>query len=252
MAATDSTAKKRDRSAYNRERYIKQKDTVTEEEKQKKRAYLKAWHEANKARMKVERAAYFKAYNAANREKQKAWRDANADALRAYASAYYVQNKEQMSAQARENYLANADAYKERARKWEAENKARKLELQRTRYRKDLEKSRQKSRLDWLKNAEKHNARKREYRRERPDLALHHCRLRQTRKQKATPPWADLKAIKAVYAEASRRKKQTGEAWHVDHVIPLKHPLVCGLHVHTNLQVIPGKENQRKHNVFVV
>lgn len=40
--------------------------------------------------------------------------------------------------------------------------------------------------------------------------------------------------------------------WHVDHIIPLKHDLVCGLHVVANLQIIPGSENLSKNNRFVV
>jgi 5-methylcytosine-specific restriction endonuclease McrA len=34
----------------------------------------------------------------------------------------------------------------------------------------------------------------------------------------------------------------------VDHIVPLKSPLVCGLHVEHNLQVIPATQNRRKHN----
>jgi hypothetical protein len=36
--------------------------------------------------------------------------------------------------------------------------------------------------------------------------------------------------------------------FHVDHVIPLRHPLVCGLHAHTNLRVVPALVNLKKGN----
>jgi 5-methylcytosine-specific restriction endonuclease McrA len=36
----------------------------------------------------------------------------------------------------------------------------------------------------------------------------------------------------------------------IDHIIPLKHPLVCGLHTPINLQFLTKEENSRKHNKF--
>lgn len=37
----------------------------------------------------------------------------------------------------------------------------------------------------------------------------------------------------------------------VDHVVPLTHDLVCGMHVPCNLQVLPASANRRKGNKFV-
>jgi hypothetical protein len=61
----------------------------------------------------------------------------------------------------------------------------------------------------------------------------------------ATPLWADAQQIRAVYAEAHRRR-QLGEDAEVDHIFPLNGHLVCGLHTHANLQVISGRMNQKK------
>lgn len=76
--------------------------------------------------------------------------------------------------------------------------------------------------------------------------------IKRTRRKGATPAWADKQAIRAVYGECRRLARETGVEHHVDHVIPLKHPLVCGLHVHNNLQVLPAVDNLRKSNQFVV
>lgn len=60
----------------------------------------------------------------------------------------------------------------------------------------------------------------------------------------ATPPWADFKEIRKVYQEAAD-KGQT-----VDHIVPLNHPRVSGLHVHWNLRVIPAAMNYSKGNAW--
>lgn len=67
---------------------------------------------------------------------------------------------------------------------------------------------------------------------------------------KATPSWANKFFIQEAYRLARLRTKITGVRWHVDHIVPLRSPLVCGLHVENNLQVILGIENERKGNKF--
>jgi 5-methylcytosine-specific restriction endonuclease McrA len=66
----------------------------------------------------------------------------------------------------------------------------------------------------------------------------------------ATPLWADLEKIKAVYAESERLSFDTGVRHHVDHIIPLRGESVCGLHVHWNLRAIPWRENLTKWRRF--
>jgi hypothetical protein len=69
-------------------------------------------------------------------------------------------------------------------------------------------------------------------------------------KLKATPPWADHVAIRAIYKEASRLTAETGIRHEVDHIVPLRHPNVCGLHVAANMQILTSDENKRKSNQF--
>lgn len=59
-----------------------------------------------------------------------------------------------------------------------------------------------------------------------------------------TPKWADRDTIIAIYKAARRAN------FHVDHIIPLRGKNVCGLHVESNLQLLPPKENLMKKNYF--
>jgi hypothetical protein len=73
--------------------------------------------------------------------------------------------------------------------------------------------------------------------------------------KKRTPNWLtddDLWMIEEAYDLAQKRTKLLGFAWHVDHIIPLHGKNVCGLHVPSNLQVIPAISNQRKSSSFVI
>jgi len=69
---------------------------------------------------------------------------------------------------------------------------------------------------------------------------------RRALKRQATPPWFTLEksSIDAMYLLAAI---SPGD-FHVDHIIPLKNNLVCGLHTLANLQILEGKENRRKNN----
>lgn len=75
---------------------------------------------------------------------------------------------------------------------------------------------------------------------------------RRAQKLGATPTWANKFFIEEIYDLAQRRTKCLGRKYVVDHVIPLIHPLVCGLHVETNLQVMTQTENARKHNSYSI
>ena len=67
---------------------------------------------------------------------------------------------------------------------------------------------------------------------------------RRARKLQATPAWADRTAIRGIYEAAAMLGMQ------VDHIIPLNHHLVSGLHVPANLQLLTASENYRKSNKF--
>lgn len=85
---------------------------------------------------------------------------------------------------------------------------------------------------------------KRKWREANRGKARAHVAAYRARKLQATPPWADMEAIKDVYLEAAYHGMQ------VDHIIPLKGEKVSGLHVWENLQLLSARENQRKNNRY--
>jgi hypothetical protein len=71
-------------------------------------------------------------------------------------------------------------------------------------------------------------------------------------KDMRTPAWANLELIRKVYEKCKVTTNRTGVKHHVDHIVPLHSDLVCGLHVHYNLQILPASENCSKSNKFEI
>jgi hypothetical protein len=78
-----------------------------------------------------------------------------------------------------------------------------------------------------------------------PGKSTSYCSRRKAAKLQAMPQWLnakDLKAIDKIYTKAVKLRKA------VDHIVPLRSKLVCGLHWHRNLRVLSLKANLTKGN----
>jgi 5-methylcytosine-specific restriction endonuclease McrA len=96
---------------------------------------------------------------------------------------------------------------------------------------------------------------KRDWALKNPGATSAFATLRKHAKNQRTPHWLtkdDLWLMREAHALATLRTKMLGYAWEVDHIIPLQGELVSGLHVPTNLQVIPRSQNRAKWNTFQV
>lgn len=155
------------------------------------------------------------------------------EAKRAADAAYYAANKERIKARANAYYHANKEAQ---------------LTAQKQRYEREKETILARNRQWADENREKMQQYQREYvKRNRDKWSAQTANYRASRKQ-ATTAWANRFFVSEAYALAKLREKICGGKWHVDHIVPLQSPLVCGLHVHNNLQVIPDRDNKVKSN----
>ena len=93
------------------------------------------------------------------------------------------------------------------------------------------------------------------YRKENLDKHAAKETKRRAAKISRTPAWLtedDHWMIEQSYELAALRTKMFGFAWEVDHVLPLQGKIVSGLHIPTNLQVIPATLNRQKNNRYEV
>lgn len=135
-------------------------------------------------------------------------------------------------------YEKNADRIKNKAREWKLKNYQKCLQQKKIHYQKNSEVYKERARKWEKQNKIKHD-----------ELSYFYCAKRRSHKKTCTPSWANIDAIKAIYAKASMMRKN-GLDVEVDHIVPLISKYVCGLHVPENLRIITKQENRRKSNQF--
>jgi hypothetical protein len=120
---------------------------------------------------------------------------------------------------------------------------------------KNPQKVKQHNDIQYLKyKTEKHKwkARAQKYLKNNKDKVNARTVAYQLAKANRVPLWADKEKIKELYKKAVLKSIETGIQWHVDHIVPLRGKLVSGLHVPENLRVIPGIENVKKANRYII
>lgn len=164
-----------------------------------------------------------------------AWAKNNPERHLERAKLWNKNNPERVKEIGFKRYYSNIPGARERARNYYALNKEKCCQASKKWKEQNSERAREKDRAWHKKNS---------------DLVAAYSSRRRAMRAKATPKWANESAIREFFNEAARKRLATGISWHVDHIVPLKSHLVCGLHVEHNLQVIPGSENDSKGNRF--
>jgi post-segregation antitoxin (ccd killing protein) len=151
--------------------------------------------------------------------------------------------------------IANPEKHSASMQKWIDGNR----ELHGTRVKRWQEANKDKVRADakaWVKaNPEKVKAKHLRHIKKHPDAYTARSVASVARRAKRVPQWLtsdDKWMMRQAYNLAKLRTQLFGFVWEVDHIIPLRGELVSGLHVPTNLQVIPKSENRSKKNHYLL
>lgn len=166
----------------------------------------------------------------------KAYRQAHAERISAQKKEWYAEHKAYCNAKSQANYLANAPQRVEANKRWLQAHPEKPAA-----YAKQFK----------ARHPEKVAAERRAYKQANKGVINATTRRRQAAKMNRTPAWLtddDLWLMQQAYELAQLRSTLFGFPWHVDHIYPLQGRRVSGLHVPTNLQVIPGADNCRKSN----
>lgn len=166
------------------------------------------------------------------------WRLANLELHKQQNAAWYETNKHAFLEKCKVYYNENKELCKERNKLWRKNNPARQLELS----------------IKWRKeNPEKARASVRQWGIKNKTRRVGIVKRYKASKINRCPSWLteeDHVVMAGFYSVARMYTRETGKAWHVDHILPLQGKKVSGLHVPSNLQIIKGIENLQKANRY--
>lgn len=161
------------------------------------------------------------------------------------ARRYNEKHKERLAIERRAKYAANNDHELEVKRKWREAN-PNKLKEYSKRY---LDKNPE--RLDSIKKWRKDNPeiaaeKSKQWFKNNPHMNAAYASKRRAAERQQTPSWANWDEITKIFRARDNVAKATKAEYHVDHIVPLRSKKVSGLHIHQNLQILPGSENLKK------
>ncbi len=155
--------------------------------------------------------------------------------MKEYQRQWYLANKAKHAAANKKRYEENKETILAAQKARRENNKDKVLQIERTYRENNKEKLRAKSKKKYENNKSYYVAK---------------WSKRNAAKLQRTPAWLDAVdqlEIQSIYLYCAALRS-CGLDYHVDHFYPLQGDEVSGLHVPSNLQVIPAEQNLRKSN----
>lgn len=165
---------------------------------------------------------------------------------RAHSAAYSSANPERRKTANRKWYIAKGQAQRAAARTRNPEKI--KAAEKKWRANRGPEKQKQLHAVWRKKNIESVKAKQSLYKKTHPELVNATNARRRASKLQAAPVWANRKYIKLWYRFAQMETTRTGKPCDVDHIVPLRNKIVCGLHCEDNMQILFAHDNNTKRN----
>jgi hypothetical protein len=178
----------------------------------------------------------------------------------------FAELKKRLNEWSIENRSKNLNLRREYEREWYSKNRIKKLEQKKVIRLNNIDFFREKDRLQWKKNPEKHRKNALEWNKNNPARAKQNldkwkkenqdrykllsrkgsAKRRATQKNNTPDLTSDQNLIiETIYLQRIRLEKRFGLQFHVDHIIPISKG---GLHIPSNLQVLPAKLNLQKNS----
>jgi hypothetical protein len=206
-----------------------------------------------RANLQQSRAAckkYYKKHRTKELERAARYRAASPDKVRAACKAWRQRHREKMREPKRRAYHRDVERARQQKRRDYAKHTRKRLEAAREYRRRNRERVREWGRRYALEHPDGPRRAKAKWKRQNPDAVAADRACRRAAEMRAMPPWQRRKDFIPIHALARRMSKSSSIPHVVDHIVPLRHKAVCGLHVPWNVRVIPASDNLRKSNRF--
>lgn len=178
-----------------------------------------------------------------NKIRHEGWRKNNVSTRQDYTRSWYDENREHVAEYRRSRYVPHP-----RTPKTDEEKKQYKRDWHQQAYANKREQLLEASKQWRDKNSQRRRQSAVEWREKNPQKHAVYEALRRSQRLMATPKWVNTDEINTVYVKCQELNAVWGTNFTVDHYIPLKGKLVCGLHVWENLQLLDSGDNSEKHN----